>query len=133
MLKLLFLVSFIEKIAIARTSLMTPTKNKKAAVPLLEQDSSTMSVLTTLASIELHLKCKPSRNKTFSRHLRIVLELSSLDKPFLRYLQDFLMQMTCNRHFQDILLLSLRCAVFPLKRMRQWYHLTSLRCTQTFP
>ena len=47
-----------------------------------------------------------SRHKTSSRHLRIVLEFSCLDKTFSRYLQDIFMQMTCNRRFQDILTLS---------------------------
>ena len=47
-----------------------------------------------------------SGHKTSSRHVRTVLELSYLDKIFPRYLQDVFMQMTCNRHFQDILKLS---------------------------
>ena len=51
-------------------------------------------------------QCIPSRHKTSSRHLRIVLGLSCLDKTFLRHLQDVFMQMNCNRHFQDILILS---------------------------
>ena len=33
----------------------------------------------------------PSRHKTSSRHLRIVLELSCLDKTFSKYLQDIFM------------------------------------------
>ena len=49
---------------------------------------------------------QPSRHKTSSRPLSIVLELSYLEKPFSRYLQDIFIKMTCNRHFQDILILS---------------------------
>ena len=48
----------------------------------------------------------PCRHKTSSRHLKIVLELSYVDTTFSRYLQDIFIKMTCNRHFQDILILS---------------------------
>ena len=47
-----------------------------------------------------------SRNKTSSRHLRIVLELSCLDNTFSRYLQDILelscLDNTFPRYLQDI-------------------------------
>ena len=77
----------------------------EAIFPKQKRRSVTKKIKFFLINLVFHIFF-PSRHKTSSRHLRIVLELSCLDKTFSRYLQDIFMQITCNRHFQDILILS---------------------------